>query len=112
MAQFEWLAHRNAGIRAGLSEATVRAIAEGQRPSSMEPDQEAVYNFCTEFFKTKQVSDATFRALKDQIGERGIVEVIGSAGEYEMVSLFMNVDRYPLELTQKPELVPLAKPLP
>jgi 4-carboxymuconolactone decarboxylase len=111
-AQFEWLAHRNAGIRAGLSEATVHAIAEGARPTAMPPDEEAVYNFCTEFFKTKQISDATFQALKDKIGERGIVEVIGSAGEYEMVSLFMNVDRYPLELTQKPELAALAKPLP
>jgi len=111
-AQFEWLAHRNAGVRAGLSEATVRAIAEGKRPTSMPPDEEAVYNFCTEFFKTKQVSDATFQAIKDKIGERGIVEVIGAAGQYQMVSLFMNVDRYPLELTQKPELAPLAKPLP
>ena len=111
-AQFEWLAHRSAGVRAGLSEATVRAIAEGKRPASLPPDEEAVYNFCTEFFKTKQVGDATFQALKDKIGERGIVEVIGAAGQYQMVSLFMNVDRYPLELNQKPELAPLAKPLP
>ncbi|MBV9503366.1 MAG: hypothetical protein JO323_00005, partial [Acidobacteriia bacterium] len=111
-AQFEWLAHRTAGIRAGLTEATVRAIAEGKRPNSMPPDEEAVYNFCTEFFKTKQVSDATFQAIKEKVGERGIVEVIGSAGEYALVSLFMNVDRYPLERTQKPELTPLAKPLP
>jgi len=111
-AQFEWLAHRNAGVRAGLAEATVRAIAEGKRPSNLPADEEAVYNFCTEFFKTKQVSDATFQAIKDKIGERGIVEIIGSAGQYQMVSLFMNVDRYPLKLNQKPELMPLAHPLP
>jgi len=111
-AQFEWLAHRNAGVRAGLAETTVRAIAEGKRPANLPPDEEAVYNFCTEFFKTKQVSDATFQAVKDKIGERGIVEIIGSAGQYQMVSLFMNVDRYPLELNQKPELAPLAHPLP
>jgi 4-carboxymuconolactone decarboxylase len=111
-AQFEWLAHRNAGIRAGLAEATVRAIAEGGRPADLPPDEQAVYNFCTEYFKTRQVSDATFQAVKDKIGERGIVEIIGSAGQYQMVSLFMNVDRYPLELNQKPELMPLAHPLP
>ena len=111
-AQFEWLAHRNAGVRAGLSEATVRAIAEGRRPANLPADEEAVYNFCTEFFKTHQVSDATFQAVKDKIGERGIVEIIGAAGQYQMVSLFMNVDRYPLELNQKPELMPLARPLP
>ncbi|HEY1241012.1 MAG TPA: hypothetical protein VGF16_10665 [Bryobacteraceae bacterium] len=111
-AQFEWLAHRNAGVRAGLAEATVRAIAEGKRPANLPPDEEAVYNFCTEFFKTGRVTDATFQAAKEKIGERGIVEIIGSAGQYQMVSLFMNVDRYPLELNQKPELMPLARPLP
>jgi len=111
-AQFEWLAHRNAGVRAGLAEATVRAIAEGKRPSNLPADEEAVYNFCTEFFKTKQVSDATFQAIKDKIGERGIVEIIGSAGQYQMVSLSMNVDRYPLELNQKPELMLIGHPLP
>jgi len=111
-AQFEWLAHRNAGVRAGLAEATVRVIAEGKRPANLPPDEEAVYNFCTEFFKTKRVSDATFQAIKDKIGERGVVEIIGAAGQYQMVSLFMNVDRYPLELNQKPELMPLAHPLP
>jgi 4-carboxymuconolactone decarboxylase len=111
-AQFEWLAHRNAGVRAGLAEATVRAIAEGRRPANLPRDEETVYNFCTEFFKTKQVSDATFEAIKDTIGERGIVEIIGAAGQYQMVSLFMNVDRYPLELNQKPELMLIAHPLP
>jgi 4-carboxymuconolactone decarboxylase len=63
----------------------------------MPSDEQTVYDFCTEFFKTKQVSDATFQAIKDKIDERGFVEVIALAGEYEMVSLFMNVDRYPLE---------------
>jgi 4-carboxymuconolactone decarboxylase len=113
MAQFEWLAHRNAGIQAGLPEATVRAIAEGRRPSSMQPDEEAVYNFCTELYKTKQVSDATFQAIKDKVGERGIVEIIGAAGYYQLVSMLMNADRLPLaNASQKPELKPLAKPLP
>ncbi len=113
MAQFEWSAHRRAGVQAGLSEATVRAIAEGRRPASLQADEEAVYNFCTELYKTKQVSDAAFRAVKDRLGERGIVDIIGAAGYYQIVSMFMNVDRYPLaDASQKPELKPLAKPLP
>ena len=91
---------------------SVRAIAEGRRPPNLPRDEEAVYSFCTEFFKTKQVSDATFQAVKDTIGERGIVEIIGAAGQYQMVSLFMNVDGYPLELNQKPELMLIAHPLP
>jgi 4-carboxymuconolactone decarboxylase len=113
MAQFEWQAHHKAGVDAGLKEATVLAIAEGRRPAGLDPEEQAVYNFCTELFKTKQVSDATFQALKDKLGERGIVEVIGASGYYQFVSMFMNVDRYPLaDASQKPELKPLAQPLP
>jgi hypothetical protein len=44
----------------------------------MPSDEQTVYDFCTEFFKTKQVSDATFQAIKDKIDERGFVEVIAS----------------------------------
>ena len=53
-AQYEWLAHRRAAVQAGLSEDKVKAIAEGKRPIGMSADEEAVYNFITELFKTKQ----------------------------------------------------------
>ena len=112
-AQFEWLAHRQAAVQAGLSEDKVKAIAEGSRPVGMSADEEAVYKFVTELFKTKQVSDDTFAAARDTIGERGIVDLLASAGFYQIVSMFMNVDRLPMaNADQKPELKYLAKPLP
>jgi 4-carboxymuconolactone decarboxylase len=111
-AQFEWLAHRRAAAQAGLSEDKVKAIAEGRRPAGMSADEEAVYNFITEFFKTRQVSDATFAAVKKVAGERGVVDLIVSAGYYQMVSMLMNTDRLPVATGQQPELKYLAKPLP
>ena len=111
-AQFEWLAHRRAAVQAGLSEDKVKAIAEGRRPVGMSADEEAVYNFITELFKTKQVNDATFAAVKNVAGERGTVDLIVSAGYYQMVSMLMNVDRLPVNANQQPELKYLAKPLP
>jgi molybdate transport system substrate-binding protein len=112
-AQFEWLAHRQAAVQAGLSEDKVTAIAQGRRPVGMSADEEAVYNFITELLKTKQVSDDTFAALKNTVGERGVVDLLASAGFYQIVSMFMNVDRLPLaNANQKPELKYLARPLP
>jgi len=111
-AQFEWLAHRRAAVQAGLSEDKVKAIAEGRRPSGMSPDEEAVYNFITEWFKARQASDATFAAVKNVVGERGVVDLIVSAGYYQIVSMLMNTDRLPVAAGQKPELKYLAKPLP
>jgi 4-carboxymuconolactone decarboxylase len=111
-AQFEWLAHRRAAVQSGLSEDKVKAIAEGRRPAGMSADEVAVYNFVTELYKTKQVSDATFAAVKNVAGERGVVDLIVSAGYYQLVSMLMNADRLPVGANQQPELTYLARPLP
>jgi 4-carboxymuconolactone decarboxylase len=110
--QFEWLVHHRAAVQAGVSETTVAAIAEGRRPTSMPADEEVVYNFVRELLKTKQVSDPTFTAAKSLLGEKGIVDLIGLVGFYQATSLMMNVDRYPMQPDQKPELKKLASTLP
>jgi 4-carboxymuconolactone decarboxylase len=111
-AQFEWLAHRRAAVQAGLSEEKVKAIAEGRRPAAMSADEEAVYNFIAEIFKTKHASDAAFAAVKNIVGERGVVDLMVSAGYYQVVSMLMNVDRLAVNANQQPELKYLAAPLP
>jgi 4-carboxymuconolactone decarboxylase len=58
------------------------------------------------------VSDATFSAIKQQLGERGVVEVMGVIGYYSTVSLLTNVDRYPLPDGVAAEIKPLANPIP
>jgi 4-carboxymuconolactone decarboxylase len=103
-AQSEWNAHRRAAAQAGLSAAAIDAIANRRRPTGMQPDEEAVYNFCSELLETKQVSDATFKAAVDRFGEKGVVDIIGVMGYYQMVSMLLNVDRYPLPAGVTPEL--------
>ena len=106
-AQFEWYAHRRGAIQAGIAPAVADAIAAGRRPAVMPPDETAVYNFATELLETKQVSDATFAAAKSVLGERGVVELINVMGWYGLVSMYLNVDRYPLPEGVTAELKPL-----
>lgn len=106
-AQFEWQAHRKYALAAGLSAAVIDALAAGKRPASMQPDEEVVYNFCTEVLNTKHASDAVFQAVKDKFGERGVVDMMGVVGYYQFVSLLLNVDGYPLADGAQPELKPL-----
>jgi 4-carboxymuconolactone decarboxylase len=103
-SHFEWNAHRNAAAQAGLSADIITAIANRKRPTGMQPDEEAVYNFTTELLENKQVSDATFKSVKDKFGEKGIVDIIGIMGWYQMVSMVLNVDRYPLPAGVQQEL--------
>jgi 4-carboxymuconolactone decarboxylase len=106
-SNYEWYAHRRAAQQQGLSPAIIEAIAAGKRPAAMQPDEQAVYDFCTELLTNKQVSDRTFQAAKDRFGERGVVDLIGVSGYYGLVSMLLNVDRYPLPEGVQPELKPL-----
>ena len=106
-SHYEWYAHRRAAANQGLNPAIIEAIAAGKRPTGMAADEEAVYNFCTELLTNKQVSDATFQAAKDKFGERGVVDLIGVTGYYQLVSMLLNVDRYPLPDGVQAELKPL-----
>src|SRR5262245_40111468 len=106
-SQYEWYAHRRAAANAGLNESIIQAIATGKRPTGMQPDEEAVYTFCTELLTTKQVSDKTFEATKAKFGERGVVDLIGVTGYYQLVSMLLNTDKYPLPDGVAPELKPL-----
>lgn len=103
-SHYEWYAHRRAAAQEGLKEEIITAIANRKRPTGMQPDEEAVYNFATELLETKQVTDATFKAVLDRYGEKGVVDIVGVMGYYQLVSMLLNVDRYPLPAGAQPEL--------
>lgn len=108
-AQFEWWAHRRLALEAGLAPAICDAIAEGKRPSAMSPDETAIYDFATELVETKQVTDATFAAVKDRFGERGVIDLVGTLGHYGIISMVLNVARVAIPADAKP-LAPLTRP--
>jgi 4-carboxymuconolactone decarboxylase len=108
-SQFEWYAHHKFALEAGLSPQLIASLSAGERPSSMDPDEEAVFTFCNELLQTRQVSDATFNRAKEKFGERGIVDLIGVLGYYHIVSMALNIDEYPLPEGVHPELKPIRR---
>jgi gluconolactonase len=109
-AQYTWWSHHTQyADKFGVSREVVEAIAQGRRPEWMQPDEEAVYNFCTELLQNNKVSDAAFEAAKTQLGgEQGVVDLIALIGFYQTNSMLMIVDRYPLPDGVKPELTPIT----
>jgi 4-carboxymuconolactone decarboxylase len=105
-SQYEWYAHQRDGLKYGLEAAVIDSLAAGKRPAPMDADEEIVYNFCSELLSKGQVSDAHFKAAVGKFGERGVVDLIGTMGYYNMVSMLLNVDRYPLPDGIKPALKP------
>lgn len=101
-AQYEWYAHRKLALEAGLDPAIAEAIAEGKRPAKLSDEEAAVYDFCSELLATREVSDASFAAVKDRFGEKGVVDLICTMGYYCLVSMTLNVNRYPIPADATP----------
>jgi 4-carboxymuconolactone decarboxylase len=86
-AQYEWFAHYPLAIKAGLDPKIAGDLAAGNRPGGMRADEAAVYDLATELYRDKKVSDPTYGAALKQFGERGIMDVIGIIGYYDLVSM-------------------------
>jgi len=95
-SQFEWYAHEPLAKNAGLSPSIIDDIHAGKRPARMQPDETIVYDFCIEMREQRRVSDATYAAAKKLLGEKGVVDLAALMGYYDLVSIILNVDRYPL----------------
>jgi 4-carboxymuconolactone decarboxylase len=106
-SQYEWYAHYPLAMKAGLNAKVADELALGKRPSAMSDDEAAVYEFCTQLHRTRNIDDATFNRALALFGERGVVDLIGVSGYYTAVSMTLNVAQV------LPEGAPLPlKPLP
>jgi 4-carboxymuconolactone decarboxylase len=108
-AQYEWYAHRELALKAGLNPAIIDAIAAGKRPANLSREEKIIYDFASELLATKQVGDANFAAVKNAFGEQAVVDLIGTMGYYSLVAMCLNVNRSELPPGAVP-LAPLAGP--
>jgi len=96
-AEYVWNAHHTAAVRYGLTPEVVEAVRTGKRPAAMEKDVEAIYNFATEFITKREVSDSTFHSAKSVLGgDRGVVDLVGTMGLYQISSMMVALDQTPL----------------
>jgi 4-carboxymuconolactone decarboxylase len=87
--QFEWDSHIGIARDAGVREEAITVLEGGEADLT---DREAVIiGFARELCANSTVSDATFAATRDELGESGVVELAGLAGYYTMLSYVMNV---------------------
>ena len=85
-AQYEWWAHEPLARKAGLADAIIEDIRAGKRPATMQPDETIVYDVVTELLNKRQLSDTTFAAAKQTLGEQQVVDLVAVTGFYVMVS--------------------------
>jgi 4-carboxymuconolactone decarboxylase len=53
----------------------------------MRDDEAALYDLATALYHDKKVTDAVYKAAVDRFGERGVMDIIGIIGCYDLVSM-------------------------
>jgi 4-carboxymuconolactone decarboxylase len=106
---YEWRAHYPLAIKGGLDRQLLVDLGAGNRPQGMKDDEAALYDFCTELYRDRNVSDASFKAAVDKFGERGIMDVIGIIGYYDLVSMALIVQNTTGKPGDEPPLVPVTR---
>jgi 4-carboxymuconolactone decarboxylase len=91
--QYEWVAHHDIAIKAGLRNEIADAIADGRRPVGMAEDEEAAYDMSIEIQRTKRVSDPTWNKAVAKFGEQGVIDLLGINGYYTFLAMAMNAAR-------------------
>jgi 4-carboxymuconolactone decarboxylase len=92
-AQYEWHAHAPMAEKAGVKPKTIKDIQAGRVPAAAAKDERAIVEFVRELYKTRRVSDRTYRRVHAFLGDAGTVELVGICGYYAMISMTLNVFR-------------------
>ncbi len=89
-SNFEWYAHSQLAIAAGISPEAVAAIERGEEPALDRQDEQAVHAFTRGMLDDGRVTDEVYAAAQEVVGDRGMVELVQLIGYYCLISLTLN----------------------
>lgn len=87
---YEWSAHATIAREAGVSEATVNAVANRGDIDTLPKDDALIIRFGRELHRNRKVSEATFEAARNRFGEQGVVELTATMGYYALLAYTLN----------------------
>lgn len=101
-AQYSWNAHVGKAADLGVSRESLTALAEHREPHFTSKDEDIVYRFSSEILGDHFVSDATFAEALAELGDQGIVDLIGSLGNFSMLAMLLNACQVDLQAVEPP----------
>lgn len=101
--QHEWYIHERLARKAGLPDALIAAIRDGQQPT-LGGDEAIVYAVCRDAHASGRVSDEHFEAAKARFGLDGALELVALCGYYSLMAMVLNTAGLPLPGNAEPPL--------
>jgi len=105
-AAYEWASHVRTGRSVGLREEAIEAVRNRLDVSDLEPDERDIITFVRQLLRTNRVEPSLFGELVRRHGERWLVELAATVGQYQYISAInttfdlqpaADVDRLPIE---------------
>ena len=93
--QFEWQTHAPLALKAGISQATLDALAVRKMPRGLPEDETAALDLVYEILNYNGLSDATFAEAERLFSRPGLVELTVLVGYFATICWVMNVARTP-----------------
>ncbi|GAA1704405.1 carboxymuconolactone decarboxylase family protein [Microbacterium sediminicola] len=101
-AQYSWNAHVDVALAEGIPAAAIDAIARNVAPA-FDNDEDAVfYDLCTQILREHFVSQETFDRAVATFGVEGVVDTIGSLGNFSMLAMLLNTFEVDLQADRTP----------
>jgi 4-carboxymuconolactone decarboxylase len=85
-ARYEWAAHVKNGRNVGLGEDAIEAVRHRGDVSGLKADERDIVLFVRQLLQTNRVDDTLFNALKARKGERWLVELAATVGQYQYIA--------------------------
>lgn len=89
-AELMWGAHVRLGREAGVRDEVIAAVGSRGALDGLEAGEAAIVRYVRELLETNRVQPATFEALRELVGDRGIVDLTGLVGYYATVGFTLN----------------------
>lgn len=90
-----WDSHVKLGLSAGAREEAFHAIDTLGPLDDLTNDEALIIGFGRELLETRNVSDATFDAVRKRYGEKGLLELVALMGAYTMNATILRAMDHP-----------------
>jgi 4-carboxymuconolactone decarboxylase len=85
-ARYEWAAHVKTARTVGLGEDAIEAVRHRADVQHLKADERDIVLFVRQLLRTNRVEHALFEALKARKGERWLVELAATIGQYQYIA--------------------------
>jgi alkylhydroperoxidase family enzyme len=96
-SEYEFAQHRRIGLEVGLSDAEIDRVTSGPEAPGWTGFERTLLLAADEMHQARSIGEPTWQALAAQYDTRQLLDLVFTAGQYNLVSTALNTLRVPLD---------------